>query len=67
MSILSYVAVKEALSFAQKGMYVVGAFNVENMEMTPSVIAAAEATHAPVILQTTPCRLKHAVPKVLPG
>ena len=39
---------------ARANGYAVGAFNVENMEMMQAVIAAAEAEHAPVILQTTP-------------
>lgn len=37
-----------------------GAFNVEDMEMIQAVIAAAEAEHAPVLLQTTPGTLKYA-------
>lgn len=45
---------------AQAGGYAVGAFNVENMEMVQAVIAAAEETHAPVILQTTPSTVKYA-------
>ena len=38
---------------ARANGYAVGAFNVENMEMMQAVIAAAEAEHAPGILQTT--------------
>ncbi len=38
----------------------VGAFNVENMEMMQAVIAAAEAEHTPVMLQTTPGTLRYA-------
>lgn len=45
---------------AQKQHYAVGAFNVENMEMVQAVVAAAEAEHAPVILQTTPSTLRYA-------
>ncbi len=44
---------------AQKGKYAVGAFNVENMEMVKAVIAAAEETRSPVILQTTPSTVKY--------
>ena len=49
---------------ARANGYAVGAFNVENMEMMQAVIAAAEAEHAPVILQTTPSTLKYAEPAV---
>lgn len=45
---------------AQAHGYAVGAFNVEDMEMIQAVIAAAEAEHAPVLLQTTPGTLKYA-------
>lgn len=49
---------------AQANHYAVGAFNVENMEMVLSVIAAAEVEKTPVILQTTPSTLKYAAPAV---
>lgn len=51
---------KELLLDAQAHRYAVGAFNVENMEMMQAVIAAAEAEHAPVMLQTTPSTLRYA-------
>ena len=51
---------RELLLDAQAHGYAVGAFNVENMEMMQAVIAAAEAEHAPVLLQTTPGTLKYA-------
>lgn len=51
---------KEMLTDAQKGHYAVGAFNIENMEMLQGVLSAAEAEHAPVILQTTPGTLRYA-------
>ena len=54
------VDTKELLLDAQKHGYAVGAFNVENMEMMQAVVSAAEAEHAPVILQTTPGTLKYA-------
>ena len=53
------VTSEEMLSKAQKGGYAVGAFNVENMEMVKSVIAAAEELKAPVMLQTTPSTVKY--------
>ena len=52
----------EMLKDAQQKHYAVGAFNIENMEMAPAVIAAAEAQRAPVIIQTTPGTLKYAKP-----
>lgn len=55
-----YVNSIELLSDAQRHGYAVGAFNVENMEMMQAVIAAAQAEHAPVLLQTTPGTLKYA-------
>ncbi len=57
---MSLVTTKEMLLKAQEGNYAVGAFNVENMEMVMSVIAAAEELNAPVIMQTTPSTVKYA-------
>ncbi|MBQ7506334.1 MAG: class II fructose-bisphosphate aldolase [Lachnospiraceae bacterium] len=54
------VTSKELLLDAQKKGYAVGAFNVENMEMVMAVLAAAEETGSPVIMQTTPGTLKYA-------
>ena len=54
------VTSKELLSDAQKNKYAVGAFNVENMEMVLAVLNAAEETHSPVIMQTTPGTVKYA-------
>ena len=54
------VTSKEMLLTAQKKGYAVGAFNVENMEMVMAVLAAAEETGSPVIMQTTPGTLKYA-------
>lgn len=56
------VTSKEILLNAQRDHYAVGAFNVENMEMTQAVIEAAEEMRAPVILQTTPSTLRYANP-----
>lgn len=50
----------EMLISAQRGGYAVGAFNVENMEMAQAVVAAAEESAAPVIIQTTPSTVKYA-------
>ena len=54
------VTSKELLLDAQKRGYAVGAFNVENMEMVMAVLAAAEESGSPVIMQTTPGTLKYA-------
>lgn len=51
---------RQLLLDAQKGGYAVGAFNVENMEMVQAVVAAAEESRSPVIIQTTPGTLKYA-------
>ena len=45
---------------AQANGYAIGAFNVENMEMSQAVIAAAEEMRAPVIVQTTPSTVRYA-------
>ena len=54
------VTSRELLLDAQKNKYAVGAFNVENMDMVLAVIAAAEETRSPVIMQTTPGTIKYA-------
>lgn len=54
------VTSKELMLDAQKHGYAIGAFNVENMEMVMAVLAAAEETGSPVIMQTTPGTLKYA-------
>lgn len=54
------VTTKEMLLDAQKNHYAVGAFNVENLEFVMAVLAAAEKTESPVIMQTTPGTIKTA-------
>jgi tagatose 1,6-diphosphate aldolase GatY/KbaY len=54
------VTTTEMLTRAREEGYAVGAFNTENMEMCQAIIAAAEAGHAPVIIQTTPGTVKYA-------
>ncbi|MBS5053040.1 class II fructose-bisphosphate aldolase [Faecalimonas sp. LCP19S3_D12] len=51
---------KQMLLDAQKREYAVPAFNVENMEMVQAVVAAAQESQSPVILQTTPSTVKYA-------
>lgn len=54
------VTTKEMLLDTQKNHYAVGAFNVENLEFVMAVLAAAEETKSPVIMQTTPGTIKTA-------
>ena len=48
------------LKRARREGYAVGAFNAENMEMVQAIVAAAEETAAPVIIQTTPGTVRYA-------
>jgi len=57
---MSLVTSKKMLLNAQKNGYAVGAFNIENMEMAMAVVAAAEETRSPLILQTTPSTVRYA-------
>ncbi len=57
---MSFVTSERMLLDAKKGSYAIGAFNVENMEMVKTVIAAAEEMKSPVMLQTTSSTVKYA-------
>lgn len=57
---MALVTSKELLLDAKKRGYALGAFNVENMEMVMAVLAAAEETKSPVIMQTTPSTVRYA-------
>ncbi|MFA9465644.1 MAG: ketose-bisphosphate aldolase [Velocimicrobium sp.] len=57
---MGLVTSKEILEDARKNGYAVGAFNVENMEMVMAILAVAEETNSPVIMQTTPSTVKYA-------
>ncbi|MDR3051201.1 MAG: ketose-bisphosphate aldolase [Oscillospiraceae bacterium] len=57
----------EWLRKAQRLGFALGAFNVENMEMAQAVVAAANALHAPVMVQTTSGTLGFAPPEVFAG
>ena len=48
-----YTTSKEMILAAQRGGYAVPAFNFENMKMVQAILAAAEETASPVLLQTT--------------
>ena len=64
---MPFVSTREMLKKAPQGKYAVGAFNAENMEMVQAIVAAAEAEHAPVIIQTTPGTLKYADAMIFAG
>ena len=64
---MPFVSTREMLKKAQQGKYAVGAFNAENMDMVQAIVAAAEAEHAPVIIQTTPGTLKYADAMIFAG
>jgi fructose-bisphosphate aldolase class II len=53
-------SLSDILRKAQRGRYAVGAFNVNNLETLQSVMAAAEAERAPVIVQTSEGAIEYA-------
>lgn len=56
---MPYVTSKEIIEEAKKGGYAVPALNAENLEMVQAIIDAAEETHSPVMIQTTPSTVKY--------
>ncbi|MDH7478417.1 MAG: class II fructose-bisphosphate aldolase, partial [Syntrophomonadaceae bacterium] len=50
---MAFVSVAELLRRAEEGGYAVGAFNANNMEITQSIVRAAEAENSPVIIQAS--------------
>ncbi|MCL1975596.1 MAG: class II fructose-1,6-bisphosphate aldolase [Firmicutes bacterium] len=54
------VAMKPLLAAAEAKKYAVGAFNCNNMEIIQAIINAAEAEHAPVIIQASQGAIKYA-------
>lgn len=48
------------LKRALRDRYAIGAFNVNNLELLQGILAAAEAQHAPVILQTSEGAIEYA-------
>ncbi|MCL2496645.1 MAG: class II fructose-1,6-bisphosphate aldolase [Clostridiales bacterium] len=54
------VSMKLLLNMAEQGKYAVGAFNCNNMEIVQAIINAAEAEHAPVIIQASQGAIKYA-------
>ena len=57
-TLMALVTTEKMLKDAQAGHYAVGAFNVENLEFVMAVLAAAEETKSPVIMQTTSGTIK---------
>ncbi len=51
---------EKMLQHAHENHCAVGAFNAENLEMVQAIVAAAEETNSPVIIQTTPSTVKYA-------
>lgn len=51
---------RHLLEEASKGIYAVGAFNVNNMEQIQAIMAAARETRSPVILQASRGALKYS-------
>jgi fructose-bisphosphate aldolase, class II len=54
------VPMRQLLDEASKGNYAVGAFNVNNMEQIQAIMAAAQETQSPVIIQASRGALKYS-------
>ena len=59
------VSMRQLLDEAAKGGYGVGAFNVNNMEQIQAIMAAAEETNSPAIIQASRGARKYAEDKYL--
>lgn len=57
---MTLVTTNDILRHAKENGYAVCAFNIENMEMVQAVVAAAEETGSPVIIQTSANTVKYA-------
>lgn len=57
---MALVSTLALLRQATRDGYAIGAFNFENMEMAQAIVAAAEETGVPVIMQTTPGTVRYA-------
>ena len=57
---MSLVPMKQILEEARKKQYGVGAYNVNNMEQIQAIMAAAQATQSPVIIQASRGALKYS-------
>jgi len=57
---MSLVPMKQILEEARKKQYGVGAYNVNNMEQIQAIMAAAQVTQSPVIIQASRGALKYS-------
>ena len=57
---MALVPMRQLLEEASKGIYAVGAFNVNNMEQIQAIMAAAQETRSPVIIQASRGALKYS-------
>ena len=57
---MALVGTKKMLEMAQRGGYAIGAFNVNNMEITQGIISAVAQEKAPLILQISRGARKYA-------
>jgi fructose-bisphosphate aldolase class II len=55
-----FATLREVLDRARAGKYAVGAFNVNDMEITKAIAGAAKEERSPVILATSPSAIKYA-------
>jgi len=57
---MALVPMRQLLEEAEKGKYAVGAYNVNNMEQIQAIMAAAQETQSPVIIQASRGALKYS-------
>ena len=57
---MALVPMKQILEEAKKKGYGVGAYNVNNMEQIQAIMAAAQETQSPVIIQASRGALKYS-------
>lgn len=55
-----FTTLKDVLDAAKAGKYAVGAFNINNLEITKAIAGAAKEERSPVILATSPSAIKYA-------
>ena len=57
---MALVPMRQLLEEAAKGIYAVGAYNVNNMEQIQAIMTAAQETQSPVIIQASRGALKYS-------
>ncbi|MCD1294650.1 tagatose-bisphosphate aldolase [Methanocella sp. CWC-04] len=57
---MTFATLKEVLDKAKAEKYAVGAFNINNLEITKAIAGAAKAERSPVILAVSPSAIKYA-------